>query len=157
MLTLLVVALWPVLPGRASADLSAGLGAYLDGDYGTALSELRPLAEAGDVVAQYYLGEMHLRGQGVAQDFAKAVVWYAKAAEYGHPEAQAALGALELLGLGTPRHPRSAYFWLIVSVVWTESELRAAAFEALGDVAVQLSPAEKSAIAQAAVPQWRRQ
>ncbi len=154
----LIVAAWCLagLAGPARADLGAGINAYLDADYGMALIELQPLAESGDTVAQYYLGEMHLRGRGVAQDFALAVGWYAKAAESGHPEAQAALGALEMLGLGTPRYPGSAYFWLIVSVVWTDSELRAAAMESLGDVARQLTPEQKRAIAQAALPQWRQ-
>lgn len=158
MLPALIVAVWCLagVSGQARAGLEAGINAYLDGDYGMALIELQPLAEGGDNVAEYYLGEMHLRGRGVAQDFALAVSWYAKAAEFGHPEAQAALGALEMLGLGTPRHPGSAYFWLIVSVVWSDSDLRAAAMESLGDVARQLTPAHKRAIARAAVPQWRQ-
>jgi len=41
-------------------------------------------------------------------------------------------------------------------VVWVDSELRQDAMSALGQVAVQLSPEQKKAIARAAVPEWRR-
>ncbi len=40
--------------------------------YATALREWRPLAEEGDLDAQFYLGEMYLRGKGVDRDFKKA-------------------------------------------------------------------------------------
>ena len=140
----------------ARADLQAGIDAYLDGDYAVALTNLTPAAEAGDPIAQYFLGEMYLQGKGVNQDFAQAAAWYEKAAVGGHTDAQAAIGSLEMLGLGVPRHPTSGYFWLIVSVVWEDSELRAAAMSALGQVAVQLSPEQKRAMARAALPEWKR-
>ena len=152
----LVVWILLAVPVRVQADLNAGMNAYLDGDYDLALIELQPLAEAGDTAAQYFLGEMHLRGRGVAQDFEGAAAWYEKAAEYGHAQAQAALGALQMLGLGVPRHPGGAYFWLILSVVWGNSDLRGDAFSSLGEVAGQLSQEQKRAIANQAASQWRR-
>ena len=155
-LGLLVVWILLAAPARVQADLNTGLNACLDGDYDLALIELQPLAEAGDSAAQYFLGEMHLRGRGVAPDFEMAAAWYEKAAEYGHPQAQAALGALQMLGLGVPRHPGGAYFWLILSVVWSDSDLRADAFSSLGDVAGRLSQEEKRAIGNQAASQWRR-
>ena len=152
----LVVWILLAAPARVQADLNAGMNAYLDGDYDLALIELQPLAEAGDTAAQYFLGEMHLRGRGMGRDFEKAAAWYGKAAEYGHPEAQAALGAMQMLGLGGPRHPGGAYFWLILSVVWSNSDLRGDAFSSLGDVAGQLSQEQKRAIGNQAAGQWRR-
>ncbi len=62
--------------------------AYHRGDYPTALRELRPLARQGDAIAQYNLGSMYGRGQGVPQDYAETVKWYRKAAEQGHATAQ---------------------------------------------------------------------
>ncbi len=138
------------------ADLQDGINAYFDGDYAAALQNLKPEAEADDVIAQYFLGEMYLQGKGVDQDFEQAVAWYERAALNGHPDAQAALGSLEMLGLGVPRHPTSGYFWLIVSVVWEDSDLRQAAMSALGQAAVQLSPDQKRAMARAALPEWKR-
>lgn len=140
----------------ARADLQAGIDAYLDGDYARALEYLKPEAEADDAVAQFFLGEIYLRGKGVAQDFEQAAAWYERAAVNGHSEAQAAIGSLEMLGLGVPQHRTSGYFWLIVSVVWVNSDLRRDAMSALGQVAVQLSPDQKRAMARAALPEWRR-
>jgi len=140
----------------AHADLQAGLDAYFDEDYGAALENLRPAAEADDPIAQFFLGEMYLHGKGVQQDFGRAAGWYERAALNGHPEAQAAIGGLEMLGLGVPQHRTSGYFWLIASVVWVDSELRRDAMSALGQVAAQLSPEQKKAIARAALPEWRR-
>ncbi len=139
----------------ARADLQSGIDAYFDGDYATALENLKPAAEADDVIAQFFLGEMYLHGKGVDQDFVEAAGWYERAAMNGHPEAQAAIGSLEMLGLGVPQHRTSGYFWLIASVVWVKSDLRPAAMSALGQVAAQLGPDQKGAIAAAAVPQWQ--
>jgi len=140
----------------ARADLQAGIDAYFAEDYGVALENLQPAAEADDPIAQFVLGEMYLRGKGVDQDFEQAAHWYERAALNGHPEAQAAIGSLEMLGLGVAQHRTSGYFWLIASVVWVDSELRPDALSALGQVAAQLSPEQKKAIARAALPEWRR-
>ena len=61
--------------------------AFAEGDYGTALKELLPLAQKGDVGAQFQLGVMYEYGRGVAQDNAEAALWYRKAAQKGLPEA----------------------------------------------------------------------
>ena len=149
----LVLGAWP---RTAGADRQDGIDAYYAGDYGTAFQALKPEAEADDPIAQHLLGEIYLHGKGVERDFETAAAWYERAAVNGHPEAQAALGSLEMLGLGVPRHPTSGYFWLIVSVVWEPSDHREAAMSALGQVAVQLSPDQKRAMARAALPEWKR-
>ena len=51
-----------------SVDFQKGLTAYESGDYATALREWEPLAEQGDADAQFFLGEMYWRGQGVPQN-----------------------------------------------------------------------------------------
>jgi len=43
----------------AFADLQKGWGAYEIGDYATALKEWKPLAEQGNLCAQYNLGVMY--------------------------------------------------------------------------------------------------
>jgi TPR repeat protein len=57
------------------------LAAYQRGDYATAQRLLRPLAEQGNGRAQFSLGAMYDRGQGVAQDYKEAAKWYRLAAE----------------------------------------------------------------------------
>ncbi len=51
-------------------------------------------AEQGDAVVQISLGWMYEKGQGVEQDYTKAVSWYRKAAEQGYAEAQFNLGLI---------------------------------------------------------------
>jgi len=64
-----------------SADFNKGLTAAQNGDFATALKEWKPLAEKGDAVAQYNLGQMYRNGDGVPQDYTEAVRWWRLAAE----------------------------------------------------------------------------
>ncbi len=66
-----------------SADYQKGFAAYQSGDYATALREWTPLAEQGVAAAQYNLGVMYRKGQGVPQDDKTAVKWYRLAAKQG--------------------------------------------------------------------------
>jgi len=64
-----------------------GIAAYNSGDYATALRFLGPLAEQGDGAAQYKLGFMYERGQGVTQDLVFAHMWYDISARQSTPNA----------------------------------------------------------------------
>jgi len=57
----------------AWADFYDGLAAYDAGDYATAYQEWRPLAEQGYAPAQFNLGNMYNRGEGVPENAAEAV------------------------------------------------------------------------------------
>jgi TPR repeat protein len=46
--------------------------------------EIQALAEAGDLEAQYKLGNYYRVGDGVSRDDVKATMWYRKAANQGH-------------------------------------------------------------------------
>lgn len=50
-------------------------------------------ARAGDADAQYQLGEMYRKGNGVALNYAEAYAWYMIAAENGQTTAKARLRA----------------------------------------------------------------
>lgn len=52
-------------------------------------------AKAGDADAQYSLGVMYEKGQGVRQDYAEAVKWYRKAGEQGYAGAQTNLDRMK--------------------------------------------------------------
>lgn len=84
---------------------------YYRGDYADAMRLMTPLAEDGDRHAQYLIGFMHERGQGVPKDYAAAAKWYGQAAELGHPFAQNNLGVLYKHGRGVPKDPVAAYTW----------------------------------------------
>ena len=49
------------------------------------LNSLREHAAKGEASAQFNLGLMYAKGQGVTQDYAEAVRWYRKAADQGLP------------------------------------------------------------------------
>ena len=76
------------------AEFDEGMAAYKRGDYQTALREWRQLAERGHVVAQYNLGVLYQKGDGIPQDYAEAAKWYKKAADQGDAKAQSALDFL---------------------------------------------------------------
>ena len=49
----------------AATDFEKGLEAYDKGDFATALREWKPLAEQGDADAQFNLGLIYAKGEGV--------------------------------------------------------------------------------------------
>ena len=97
--------------GSASADLQKGYAAYKSGDYATALREWKPLAEQGNAAAQYNLGVMYDKGQGVPQDYKTALKWYRLAAEQGDVYAQTNLGSMYHKGKGVPQDYKIALKW----------------------------------------------
>ena len=60
--------------------LGGGYQSYLKGDYLAAFEEWLPLAELGDVEAQYNIGVMYDEGTSPEPDLGKAAEWYRKAA-----------------------------------------------------------------------------
>jgi len=99
-----------VIPAQAQ-DFYTGLAAALRGDYATALQEWRPLAEQGDASAQFNLGWMYDKGEGVPQDDREAVRWYRRAAEQGDAKAQNNLGVMYNNGEGVAQDYREAVRW----------------------------------------------
>jgi TPR repeat protein len=109
--TLATLILCASLALPAQAGFEEGLAAYNRGDYVTALKELRPLAVAGNAVAQYILGAMYVNGLGVPEDFKEAAKWFRLAAEKGDTDAQYSLGWMYANGEGVPRDHREAVKW----------------------------------------------
>ncbi len=72
-------------------------------------------AEQGDAMAQYNLGIMYVKGQGVTQDYKQAFNWYSKAAEQGHTKAQYNLGLMYNDGQGVTQNNRKSYIWLAIA------------------------------------------
>ena len=98
-----------------SGDFQKGVEAYNKGDFATALKEWTPLAEHGNVKAQYNLGLMYDMGKGVLQDYKEAVRWYQIAAEQGYSSAQHNLGLLYFNGQGVPQDHQIAVEWITLS------------------------------------------
>lgn len=75
--------------------------------YDKALPLYAKLAEAGNIEAQFRLGEMYWYGDGTAVDTAAATKWMQKAAERGHP---AAVESLDILKQRQSRAADIAYW-----------------------------------------------
>jgi hypothetical protein len=75
---------------------------------GAAIRVLQPLAEAGDMMAQYLMAQSRMD----RQQYAEALRWYRLAAEQGHNISQAVLASLLQQGIGTDRDEVMAQTWL---------------------------------------------
>ena len=95
----------------AAQDFDKGLAAAQAGDFATAFKEWLPLAEAGDVNAQFRLGIMYDNGDGVTQNHKEAVKWYKLAAEQGHPNSQFNVGLRYENGQGVNQDYQTAIKW----------------------------------------------
>ena len=110
---LLILSLALSLSNTVFADFREGLDAYNKGDYETAYKQWKPLAKAGDAEAQYNLGFMYRRGEGVKQDDEKAAYWYRRAADQGDAEGQYILGVMYEHGSGVAQDYHQAISWYL--------------------------------------------
>lgn len=111
-LALAVATMVAVAPCRgALADYADGQSAFERGDWDTARSVWRPLAESGDAAAQNGLGYLFRHGRGVTQDSAAALLWYRRAAERGYAPAQFNLGLMYDHGVGVAQDFAVAALW----------------------------------------------
>jgi uncharacterized protein len=84
---------------KAEPDwLERGAAAHEKQEYLTALKAWKIAGAQGDVEAQYHIGLLYARGEGVVQSVPDAVIWYRQAAEAGHIDAQYQLGLIYLNG-----------------------------------------------------------
>jgi hypothetical protein len=107
-------AMVPPNPDSSSA-LSGGVAAFDRGDYGTAFQSLQPSAQAGDGLAQYYLGVMYLKGQGVPKNRYLGIEWLSKAATAGAADAQSYMGAFNRRGDLVPQNYAEAMRWYLLA------------------------------------------
>lgn len=83
----------------------------LDAEVYPQLAALEQRAEAGVKEAQYSLGVGYDTGQGLTQNYEKAVHWYMRAAEQGMAEAQYNLGVAHSKGNGVEQNHTEAVKW----------------------------------------------
>ena len=100
-------------PRATPADLTAqGLDALRHRDWHTALADLQPAAEAGDMQARMALGSMYFTGLGTEVDYADATNWLTPPARQGAADAQFELGMIsERGGSGVLQDRAAAAQW----------------------------------------------
>lgn len=106
-------------PPPGLAEYQAGLDAYQQGDYTTALAEWKtevsrqPTDENLAIYreALYAIAMLYWQGEGVEQDYTVSAVWLKQAADINHPGAQTKLGYLYTTGQGVPQNHQEAVRW----------------------------------------------
>jgi TPR repeat protein len=106
------------------------------------LAELRAQAEQGDAEAQYNLGFMYEKGQGVPQDDTEAVRWLRLAAEQGDVQAQSNLGGMYSHGRGVEQDILQAHMWSNLAASGQSGEERKRAVDARDALEKLMTPAQ---------------
>lgn len=107
--TFLCISLGAGLAMPAWADFDAGVKAYRQGEYATALREFK--ADKSPQ-ATFYLSLMYGKGAGVRQSMEESVALLRKAAEQGLDVAQANLGIMYIEGQGVNQDTEEGLKWL---------------------------------------------
>ncbi len=111
LLIILTLLAWLPIAHANDADMERAFEAYDSGDYKTAISLFKPLAEQGNAEAQYNIGLLYDRGLGAPQNYREAIKWYEKSAEQGNANAQFELGFIYDNGKGVPKNYGEAIKW----------------------------------------------
>ena len=97
------------------SELQRASAAYKEGDNDTALQTFKPIAEKGDMIAQFNLAKMYREGKGVSKDYKSAIKWFNLSAEQGNAAAQYHLGVAYSFGLGVVPDYEIALKWYLKS------------------------------------------
>jgi uncharacterized protein len=111
LLVIIILLIFSVVSRIFFSDFQDGWNAYKKNDYKTARKLWLPLAEQGEIRAQFFMGFMHDMGFGVPENDKEAIKWYQLAAEQGDARAQLFLGFLYDFGIGVPRNDKNALKW----------------------------------------------
>lgn len=94
--------------------LNKGVEAYNANRYDEAIEYLRPSAQNGNPISQFFLGNCYFNGNGVKKSYNEAAKWFYKSALQGVTYAQTLLATLYENGLGVEKDTDEAlklYTW----------------------------------------------
>lgn len=123
-------------------------------DYPTAVRLFRGLAELGYSGAQFQLGFMYRRGDGVPQDYIEALKWFRMSAGQGHASSQSNLGFMYRDGEGVPQDYVQAHMWFNLAAVSTKGDSRYMIAEYRDELAKKMTPSQ-IAEAQKLAREWK--
>jgi TPR repeat protein len=106
---------WAAKEGEIEALATVGVAAFDRGDYAIALQSLQPVAQASDQLAQYQIGVMYLKGQGVAKNPHLGLEWLTNAAAAGAADAQSYMGTFNRRGDLVPQNYAEAMRWYLLA------------------------------------------
>lgn len=114
-LAALLASLFFASPGSADPGFDE-VAAYKRGDYAAVFQFMRPFAEQGNTSAQFNLGLMYSKGQGVRKDMREAVKWFSKAGATGNAGANYMLAIYHDNGNGVARDRAAAAGYMLKSL-----------------------------------------
>ena len=91
--------------------IKEGTQARVTGDYRKALKIFKPLAVKGNSEAQYQMGEMLRKGQGLPQNHKYALSYFIKSAKQKNVNAEYRLGSMYNEGWGVKYDQKKAFYW----------------------------------------------
>lgn len=154
---ILIVAL--LFPFAAPAGMDEGVAAYTAGDYTTAMTEFRALADQGNADGQYFVGFFYHNGFGMKANQAEALKWFEKAAGQGDQRSQYYAGIIYAAGKGgVAKDLTVADMWLTLSANNPKTPHRDSLYtkEEIKKIEAKMSP-EQLAKAQDLVKNWKPQ
>jgi uncharacterized protein len=140
LLLVFMAAIFIATVGCSKAAYQKGMRHYAPDDVATAIRDLKPLADEGDLEAQFKLGSLYYQGRGVPQDYSEAVKWLRKSAEQGQVFAQTTLGTIYaegVQGVIEKDYPQ-ALMWFIFAAAQGDLE----AMEFRDSLALRMTPAQ---------------
>ncbi len=123
-------------------------------DYPTAVRLFRSLAELGYPSAQFQLGFLYRRGDGVRQDYVEAAKWLQLAANQGHVWAQSNLAFIYRDGEGVPQDYVKAHMWFNLASAGAPATSRSDYVEYRDELARRMTSAQ-IAEAQKLAREWK--
>ncbi len=127
---------------------------YNSGQFGAARTMLKPLAQGGDIRAQYLLGRIYSEGEGVAKNDAEGIKWYRLAASNGDTVSQLALGTMYVNGRGVKRDLAQAYSWFTIVARGGVRSMTSLALE-VRDQIEQMMSSQQISEAEAVAAAWK--
>ncbi|MAR79416.1 MAG: hypothetical protein CMM18_04215 [Rhodospirillaceae bacterium] len=100
-----------LMDDELTLTLKEGTQARVTGDYMKALKIFKPLAVKGNSEAQYQLGEMLRKGQGLPQNHKYALSYFVKSAKQKNVNAEYRLGSMYNEGWGVKYDQTKAVHW----------------------------------------------
>lgn len=116
--------------------------AYDRGEYTRAARLFSPLAEQGVASAQFHLGLMHEKGQGVRQDHSTALTWFRKAAAQGYAGPQTNLGLIYERGRGVRKDLVRALMWYTLAAAMLNGDEKETAMKRRDDLTARMTAAQ---------------
>ena len=102
---------WFQMAAKSQHRLAEALVAYQAGAFDTAVALWKDEAQQGTTDAQYALGLVLLKGQGVRSNPKQSLQWFGIAAKAGNTTAMFNLGGMYWEGIGTTADPTMAVYW----------------------------------------------